>query len=100
VRNKLSDENISDAGWTYRVFKSECIAHVKFFNGALRFFPTLVKMEGFRVVEGPVSTNPRFSGTSLYCVWNRLFKSFCDLLAVRCMKSRIQYEITETVNCL
>ena len=33
--------------------KSECIAQVKFFNGALRFFTTLVKMEGFRVVEGP-----------------------------------------------
>ncbi len=80
--------------------KSECIAQVKFFNGALRFFTTLVKMEGFRVVEGPSLDNPRFSGTSQYGVWNRLFKSFCDLLAVRFMKSRIQYEITETGNCL
>ena len=96
VRNKLSGENISDAGCTYRVFKRECIAHVKFFNGAHRFLPTLIKMEGFRVVEVPVSTNPRFSGTSHYGVWNRLFKSFRDLLAVRWMKSRqIRYEISE-----
>jgi dolichol-phosphate mannosyltransferase len=97
VRNKLSGENVSDAGCTYRVFKRECIARVKFFNGAHRFLPTLIKMEGFCVVELPVSTNPRLSGTSHYGVWNRLFKSFRDLLAVRWMKSRqIRYEIAES----
>jgi len=100
VRNKLSGESITDAGCTYRVFKRECIANVKFFNGAHRFLPTLIKMEGFRVVELPVSTNPRFSGASHYGVWNRLFKSFRDLLAVRWMKSRkIRYEIAESLNC-
>ncbi len=97
VRNRLSGENISDAGCTYRVFKRECIAQVKFFNGAHRFLPTLIKMEGFRVVEVPVSTNPRFSGSSHYGVWNRLLKSSRDLLAVRWMKSRrIRYEIAES----
>ena len=97
VRNKLSGENISDAGCTYRVFKRECVERVKFFNGAHRFLPTLIKMEGFRVVEVPVSTNPRFSGSSHYGVWNRLFKSLRDLLAVRWMKSRqIRYEIAES----
>ena len=70
-------------------------------DGAHRFLPTLIKMEGFRVVEVPVSTNPRFSGTSHYGVWNRLFKSFRDLLAVRWMKSRrIRYEIAESINSL
>src|SRR3954451_2381915 len=101
VRNKLSRENITDAGCTYRVFKRECIEHVKFFKGAHRFLPTLIKMDGFRVVEVPVSTNPRFSGTSHYGVWNRLFKSFRDLLGVRWLKSRqIRYEITESTNHL
>ena len=72
---------------------------VKFFNGAHRFLPTLIKMEGFRVVEVPVSTNPRFSGTCHYGVWNRLFKSFRDLLGVRWMKSRqLRYQIAESVN--
>ena len=99
VRNRLSGETITDAGCTYRVFKRECIKHVKFFNGAHRFLPTLIKMEGFRVAEVPVSTNPRFSGTSHYGVWNRLFKSFRDLLAVRWMKSRrIRYEIAESLD--
>jgi dolichol-phosphate mannosyltransferase len=101
VRNKLSGENITDAGCTYRVFKRECIAYVTFFNGAHRFLPTLIKLEGFRVVEVPVSTNPRQSGTSHYGVRNRLLKSLRDLLAVYWMKSRkMRYEIAESVNCL
>src|SRR2546423_2810007 len=101
VRNKLSGENISDAGCTYRVFKRECISNVKFFNGAHRFLPTLIKLEGFAVTEVPVSNNPRHAGQSHYGVWNRLFKSFRDLLAVRWMKSRrLRYEVGESLNCL
>jgi len=97
VRNKVSGENISDAGCTYRVFKRECIEEVNFFNGAHRFLPTLIKMEGFRVVEVPVSTNPRLSGSSHYGIWNRLFKSFRDLLGVRWMKSRqFRYRIIKS----
>jgi len=96
VRNALSGENISDAGCTYRAFKRECIANIKFFKGGHRFLPTLIKMEGFTVSEITVSNNPRFSGSSHYGVWNRLFKSFYDLLAVRWMKSRfIRYQIAE-----
>src|ERR1700730_4642525 len=99
VRNKLSGENISDAGCTYRVFKRECISRIKFFNGAHRFLPTLIKLEGFTVTEVPVSNNPRRAGQSHYGVWNRLFKSFRDLLAVRWMKSRkLRYEIAESLN--
>jgi dolichol-phosphate mannosyltransferase len=99
VRNKLSGENISDAGCTYRAFRRECIADIKFFKGAHRFLPTLIKMEGFTVTEIPVSNNPRLAGQSHYGVWNRLFKSFADLLAVRWMKKRmIRYQITETLN--
>jgi dolichol-phosphate mannosyltransferase len=99
IRNKLSGENISDAGCTYRVFKRECISKIKFFNGAHRFLPTLIKLEGFSVTEVPVSNNPRRAGKSHYGVWNRLFKSFRDLLAVRWMKSRkIRYEIAESLN--
>lgn len=99
VRNKLSDENVSDAGCTYRAFKRECLARIKFFKGAHRFLPTLIKMEGFSVTEIPVTNNPRFAGQSHYGVWNRLFKSFADLLAVRWMKKRmIRYEIVEKLN--
>jgi len=89
VRNKLSDENISDAGCTYRAFKRECVSKLKLYRGLHRFIPTLLKMEGYTVTEIPVTNNPRRHGESKYGVWNRLFKSFRDLLAIRWMKSRL-----------
>jgi glycosyltransferase involved in cell wall biosynthesis len=96
VRNAMSGEQISDAGCTYRAFRSECIANLKFFKGMHRFLPTLFKIEGFSVIEIPVANNPRLYGSAHYGVWNRLFASFYDLLAVRWMKSRmIQYRIEE-----
>jgi dolichol-phosphate mannosyltransferase len=96
VRNKLSDEKISDAGCTYRAFKRECVGKLKLYRGLHRFIPTLLKMEGFTVVEIPVGNNPRLHGESKYGVWNRLFKSFRDLLAIRWMKSRLlNYEVAE-----
>lgn len=99
VRNKLSGENISDAGCCYRAFKRECFADLKYFKGMHRFMPTLIKMEGFTVTEIPVSSNPRFAGESHYGVWNRLFASFYDLLAVRWMKKRMfKFRVEAKIN--
>jgi dolichol-phosphate mannosyltransferase len=99
VRNKLSGENISDAGCGYRAFKRECIENLKLFEGMHRFMPTLFKIEGYTVTEVPVSNHPRLAGQSKYGVWNRLFASFYDLLAVRWMKRRmLKYTIAEKVN--
>jgi len=99
VRNKLSGEEISDSGCCYRAFQRECIAHLKFFKGMHRFMPTLIRLEGFSVVEIPISTNPRFAGQTKYGVWNRLFASFYDLLAVRWMKKRmIKFQVAERLN--
>jgi glycosyltransferase involved in cell wall biosynthesis len=89
VRNKLSDEQISDAGCTYRCFKRDCVDKLKLYRGLHRFIPTLLKMEGYTIAEIPVTNNPRLHGESKYGVWNRLFKSFRDLLAIRWMKSRL-----------
>ncbi len=99
IRNKLSGETISDAGCCYRAFKRECIAEVKFFNGGHRFLPTLIKMEGFTVIEVPISHHPRAAGQAHYGVWNRLFKSFYDLLAVRWMKKRfLRFKVVDHLN--
>jgi dolichol-phosphate mannosyltransferase len=96
VRNKLSGETISDAGCCFRAFRRECVAEVKFFRGAHRFLPTLIKLEGFSVVEVPIRHRPRAGGKTHYGIGNRLFKSFADLLAVRWMKKRFfRYEIAE-----
>lgn len=99
VRNKLSGETISDAGCCFRAFKRECVSDLKFFKGMHRFLPTLFKIDGYTVAEIPVRHNPRASGQAHYGVWNRLFASFYDLLAVRWMKKRMfRYKIAERLN--
>lgn len=99
VRNKLSGENISDAGCCYRAFKRECIDNLKFFKGMHRFLPTLFKIEGYTVTEVDVRTNPRVAGKSNYGIGNRIFASFYDLIAVRWMKKRMfRYKVSESVN--
>jgi glycosyltransferase involved in cell wall biosynthesis len=98
VRNGLSGEDIRDSACTLRAFKEECIREIPVFNGMHRFLSTLVKMNGYRIVEVPVSHHPRKFGESKYNIRNRMVRSFIDLLAVRWMKRRtIRYEIEERI---
>ena len=89
IRNWISDEDVTDTGCSLKLFRSQCFEHIKLYEGMHRFLPTLVKMEGYRMIEVPVSHHERYAGQSKYGVWNRLFKSFFDLLAVRWMKKRL-----------
>lgn len=99
VRNRFTRENVSDSACCYRVFRRECVSNLKFFKGMHRFLPTLIKMEGYRVTEIPVSHNARLNGKSHYGVWNRLFESSWDLFAIRWMQKRaFQYQVTERIN--
>jgi glycosyltransferase involved in cell wall biosynthesis len=98
VRNCLSDEEIKDSACTLRAFKRECVQNIPVFNGMHRFLSTLVKMEGYRILEVPVIHHPRKFGKSKYNIRNRMLRAFVDLLAVRWMKGRhIRYEIEERV---
>jgi hypothetical protein len=98
IRNSLSGEEIQDSGCTFRAYKRECLQEIKLYKGMHRFIPTLVKMEGFRVVEIPIAHHPRQFGVSKYTTWNRMWRAFIDLLAVKWMKSRhIHYEIEERI---
>ncbi len=98
VRNGLTGETIQDSACTLRAFKRECVQAIPVFNGMHRFLSTLVKMEGYRIIEVPVSHHPRKFGKSKYNIRNRMIRSFVDLLAVRWMRHRaIRYEIKERV---
>jgi len=98
IRNRLSGEKIYDSACTLRAFKRECIKEIPVFNGMHRFLSTLVKMNGYRIIEIPVSHHPRRFGKSKYNIRNRALRSFIDLLGVRWMKSRpINYEIEERI---
>ena len=88
VRNKLSGESIHDSACSLKVYKRACLEGLTLYKGMHRFMPTLVKMRGFKVMEVPVSHHPRYAGKAKYGVWNRMFRAFVDLLAVRWMKKR------------
>jgi glycosyltransferase involved in cell wall biosynthesis len=96
VRNWISDDVIQDSGCTFRAFRRECLRGLVLYRGFHRFIPTLLKMNGYRVLEVPVRNRPRRFGQSKYGVLNRVFVATADLLVVRWMKSRaLRYEVAE-----
>ena len=98
VRNLISDENIKDTGCSLKAFRASAIQNIELFEGMHRFLPTLVKMNGGTVKEIEVSHHPRNKGESKYNIWNRVFRSFLDLLAIRWMKWRkLRYQIDEQI---
>jgi len=98
VRNRLSDETVQDSGCTFRAFRRECLHELVLYRGFHRFIPTLLKMQGYRVLEMPVNHRPRRFGRSKYGIGNRAARAFVDLLVVRWMKNRrLRYEIVEDV---
>jgi dolichol-phosphate mannosyltransferase len=98
ARNRLTHENITDVGCTLRAYRREYLNRVKLFEGMHRFLPTLLKLEGARVVEVAVGHRARTKGANKYGIGNRLFKGLRDLFAVRWMQSRhIRYEVKEEI---
>ena len=96
VRNRLSNETVQDSGCTFRAFRRECLRDLVLYHGLHRFIPTLLALNGYRVIEVPVSHRPRRFGRSKYGVWNRALVAFADLLAVCWMKSRrLRYDVAE-----
>lgn len=94
VRNWATREEIRDVGCSIRVFRRKCLRRIKLFNGMHRFFPTLFRMEGFRIGEIAVNHRPRTSGISKYGIHNRLWRGIRDIFAVRWMQSRIlRYQV-------
>ena len=96
VRNRLSGDDIKDSACGLKVYKRECLEGLTLYKGMHRFFPTLVRMRGFRVIEVPISHHARLTGSTKYKFGSRVIRAFIDLLAVRWMKKRaIRYTAKE-----
>ncbi|HRK32259.1 MAG TPA: glycosyltransferase [Tepidisphaeraceae bacterium] len=96
IRNWISQETVHDSASSLKVYRAHAVKGMKLFNGAHRFFPTLVKMRGYTCYETPVKHSHRFAGTAKYGFRNRAVRAFIDLLAVRWMKMRVlRYRATE-----
>ena len=98
VRNRLNHETIRDTGCSLKAFRADAVRELPLFTGMHRFLPTLVKMHGGTVAEVPVRHRPRRFGTTKYGMWNRVFRSLADALAVRWMQRRVlRYQVTEEI---
>jgi glycosyltransferase involved in cell wall biosynthesis len=95
-RNRMTRESVRDVGCSLRVVRREFLDRVKLWRGMHRFLPTLLRLEGARIVEVPVSHRPRRHGASKYGIRNRLFAGFVDVFAVRWMQKRaLRYRARE-----
>jgi glycosyltransferase involved in cell wall biosynthesis len=88
VRNWLTGDRVRDTGCSLKVMRSSAVRDLVFFDGMHRFFPTLIRRSGGRVIEAPVSHRPRLKGRSKYGMWNRGLVALRDALGVRWLRRR------------
>ncbi len=94
IRNKVTQETITDTGCSLKVYRSEALQKIKLYDGMHRFLPTLIKMEGYKAVEVPVGHHARYAGSSKYSNLKRGWTAFFDLMAVRWMQKRkLNYQL-------
>jgi len=87
-RNFVTGDHVRDSGSGIRVVRREALAEIPVFSGMHRFLPTLLRLQGFRVVEVEVAHRPRRSGVSKYGIGNRLWRGILDCLVVRWYRKR------------
>lgn len=87
-RNWLTGECIRDTGCSLKVMDAAMVKRIKMFRGLHRFLPTLMRLEGARVIEVKVNHRPRRTGVSKYTNLRRGIDGFNDVMAVRWMIKR------------
>jgi glycosyltransferase involved in cell wall biosynthesis len=91
-RDWVTGDRITDVGCAVRAFRSECVKEIPLFKGMHRFFPTLIRMQGYsHIIELPVNHRPRIRGKTKYGVQNRLWVGLADLAAVKWMQKRLVF---------
>jgi glycosyltransferase involved in cell wall biosynthesis len=99
VRNWLTGDRVRDTGCSLKVVRRSAIHGLVSFDGMHRFFPTLIRQAGGKVVEAPVSHRPRLSGKSKYGMWNRGMVALRDALGVRWLRRRaLEYTSREEID--
>lgn len=87
-RNRMTRETIRDTGCSLKVMRASMLKRIKMYRGLHRFLPTLMRLEGARVIEVKVNHRPRLRGTTKYSNLRRGIEGFYDTLSVRWMIRR------------
>ena len=95
-RRLFTGDAIVDTGCSLKAFRREVLPRLPMFNGMHRFLATLGGYAGARVNQIPVNHRERTRGVSKYGVWNRLWVTIGDLLAVTWMRRRwLTFQVEE-----
>lgn len=95
-RNWLTKETIHDTGCSLKIMNAAMLKRVRIYKGLHRFLPTLMRLEGAKVIEVKVNHRPRLYGESKYTNLRRGIEGFYDVIAVRWMQSRhLSIEVKE-----
>lgn len=82
IRNLLTGGNIPDSGCSLRAFRRELIGEMIPFAALHRFLPSIVELNGGRVICVEVLHRPRQAGRSHYGAFSRGILSLIDCLAL------------------
>lgn len=88
VRRWIVDDGVRDAGCGIKGFRRVCLEHIVPFHGVHRFFASMARNGGLRVVEVPVAHHPRIHGKSKYNFRNRIFWVLYDFVGVSWLRKR------------
>jgi len=87
-RNRVTGDRVADAGCALRVMRRSALGELPPFNGLHRFLPSVLRFQGYEVLEVPVGHRPRTRGHSKYGIGNRLWRGLVDCLAMRWYRAR------------
>ena len=79
----MTGDKVSDSGCGIRVVRRPALREIPVFNGMHRFMPTLLRGQGYTVVETTVNHRERTRGVSKYGVNNRLWRGIRDCFGIR-----------------
>lgn len=96
IRRRLLNDDIKDTCCPLKIAKTSHMQTIPAFKGFHRFLPILVKLQGGKIKQVPISHFPRFAGQAKYNLRNRLISPFIDTLGVLWISSRrISYTIND-----
>lgn len=96
IRGRLLQDGLKDVGCSLRVMRAEPLSRIKLLRGGHRFLPSMLRMEGARILELPVAHRPRRHGRSKYGIAARLAVVWVDLLGMLWWSTRVdRYEVKE-----
>jgi glycosyltransferase involved in cell wall biosynthesis len=87
-RNWVTQDNVTDVGCSLRVFYKEYVDVLPLWKGMHRFLPSLLKLNGAKVIETPVNHRPRRFGVTKYGLGNRLWVGLMDTFGVKWLSLR------------